>query len=44
MGGPIGMNVDVFWESSLRFLKSVDLQGMSIWMSKVEQNSTVFKT
>ena len=26
MGGPIDMNVDVFWETSVGFLKSVVLQ------------------
>ena len=45
------MNADEFWETSVGFLKSVVLQlfpkniakVISIWMSKVEQNSTAFK-
>ena len=45
------MNADEFWETSAGFLKSVVLQlfprniakVISIWMSKVEQNSTAFK-
>ena len=43
MGGPIDINVDVFWETSVGFLKSVLFKVMSIWMSKVAKNSTVFK-
>ena len=50
VGGLIDMNVGVFWETSVDFLKSVICnfsrniaKVMSIWMSKVEQNSTAFK-
>ena len=50
MGGPIDIDVDVFWETSVGFLKSVVLQlfpkyiqSYIIWMSKVGQNSTAFK-
>ena len=50
MGGPIDMNVGVFWETSVGFLKSVLLQlsrniakVMSICVSKVEQISTALK-
>ena len=49
-GWPYLHDVDVFWGTSTGFLKSVVLQlfpkysqKMSIWMSKVGQNSTVFK-
>ena len=50
MGGPIDMNVGVFWETSVGVPKSVVFKSsrniakvMSIWMSKVDQNSTAFK-
>ena len=50
MGGPIDMNIGVFWETFVGFLKSLVLQlfpkyshVMSIWMSKVEQNFAAFK-
>ena len=50
MGGPIDMNFAVIWETLVDFLKSVILQlsrniakVMSIWMSKIGQNSTAFK-
>ena len=37
-GGPIDMNIDEFWETSVGFLKCVVLKlfpkVMSIWMSK----------
>ena len=51
MGGPINMNVGLFWETSVGFLKSVkflktlprNIAKVSIWMSKVGQNPTTFK-
>ena len=51
MGGPIDMNVGEFWETSVSFLKRVVLEKfsrnivkiMSTWMSKVVQNTIVFK-
>ena len=50
MGGPIDMNVGVFWETSVGVPKSVVFKSsrnidkvMLIWMSKVDQNSTAFK-
>ena len=51
IGGPIDMNFGVFLETPVDLLKSVVLQlfpkyiakVMSIWMSKVGQNSTAFK-
>ena len=47
MGEPIDMNVDVFRETSVGFLKCVVLQllakVLSILIWKVEQNSTGFK-
>ena len=45
MGSPIDINIDVFWETSVGFLRSVVLQlfrniakVMSTWMSEVGQN------
>ena len=50
MGASIDMNVGVFWESLVGFLKSVVLQlflkysqSYGIWMSKLGQNSTALK-
>ena len=47
MGGSIDVNVGVFWETSVGFLKSVVSRNipnvMSIWMSKVGQNLAAFK-
>ena len=50
MGSPIDMNVDVFLETSVGFLKSVVLQLFPKYsqinvnlMPKVGQNSTAFK-
>ena len=50
MGGPIDINVDAFWETSMGFLKCAVLQLLkyiakvvSIWISKVGQNSTAFR-
>ena len=47
MGSPININAGVFWGTFMGFLKSGFLQlfsniakVMSIWMSKVGQNST----
>ena len=38
------MNVGLFWETSVGFLKSeVCVKVMSIWISKIAQNSTAFK-
>ena len=50
MGGPIDMNADAFWETSVSFLESVVLQFpqniakvMSIWMSKIDEKLTGLK-
>ena len=50
MGSPIDMNVDVFWETSVGFLKSVVLQLFSKYSQsnvnlnvKKGQNLNVFK-
>ena len=50
MGGPIDMNADAFWETSVSFLESVVLQFpqniakvMSIWMSKIDEKLTGIK-
>ena len=51
MGGSVDMNVGVFWETSVGFLKSAVLQlfpkkiakFMLIWMSKVGQKPTALK-
>ena len=48
MDGPIYMKVGMFWETSVDFIKSVVLSKnitkvMSIWMSKVGQNTTTCK-
>ena len=49
MGNPIDMNIDVFWETSVGFLKvwfcnfsRNTAKAMSTWMSKVGQNSMFF--
>ena len=51
MGGPIDMNIGVFWETSVGFLKSVVLQlsrniakVMSICVSKVDQTQLPLKS
>ena len=50
MGGPIDMNVGVFWETSVSFLKSVVLQLLPKYGQsyinlniKVDQNSTALE-
>ena len=50
MGGAIDMDVGVFWETSVGFLKSVVLQlfpniakAMLMGMSKIGQNSIALK-
>ena len=49
MGGSIDTNVGVFWETYVSFLSVVCnisqniAKVMPIWMSKVDQNKTVFK-
>ena len=47
MNGFIDINIGVFWETSVGFLKSIVLQNivkvMLIWISKVDQNPTAFK-
>ena len=51
MGDPTDMNVGGFWETSVAFLTKSGFaifpqniaKVMSIWMLKVEQNSTAFK-
>ena len=50
MGGPFDMNFGVFWETPVCSLEIAVLQifpkyykVMSIWMSKIGQNSTAFK-
>ena len=49
MDGSIDMNVDIFWETSVGFLKRVVSQVflkydiMSMWMLKVAQNQGLLK-
>ena len=48
MGGPIDMNFDMFWETSVGLMWFCNFfwnitKVTSIWMSKVEQNSTALK-